>query len=162
MNENSHDVVVTGIVIKDGKYLITQRALTKKNFPGKWTVPGGNLEMKDYLNKQKDTSVHWYNILEEVLRREIKEETGLDIRNIGYITSMTFIKPDNSPCLIISLFAEHAEGEITLDSESINYKWVSLDEAKDYDLIEGIYEELVMLDNLLKGNRINEWKKDLK
>ncbi len=47
-NENSHDVVVTGIIVKDGQYLITRRALTKKNFPGKWTVPGGNLETKDY------------------------------------------------------------------------------------------------------------------
>lgn len=161
MNENSHDVVVTGIVVKDGKYLITKRALTKKNFPGKWTVPGGNLEVKDYLNKKKDTSVHWYNILEEVLKREIKEETGLEIKNIGYITSMTFIKPDNSPTLIISLFAEHSDGEIILDSESIDYRWVSLGEAREYDLIEGIYEELVMLDNLLKGNKISEWKKDL-
>jgi 8-oxo-dGTP pyrophosphatase MutT (NUDIX family) len=159
MNENSHDVVVTGIVIKDKKYLITQRALTKKNFPGKWTVPGGNLEIKDYLNKKKDTNIHWYNILEEVLRREIKEEVGLEIKNIGYITSMTFIKPDNSPTLIISLFAEHSNGEVVLDNESINYKWVDLEEAKNYDLIEGIYEELVMLDNLLNGNKTGEWKK---
>ncbi len=162
MNENSHDVVVTGIVVKEGKYLITRRALTKKNFPGKWTVPGGNLELKDYLNKEKDIGVYWYNVLEEVLRREIREETGLEIKNIGYITSMTFIKPDNSPTLIISLSAEYLSGEVKLDSESIDYKWVSLEEAKNYDLLDGIYEEMVMFDNLLNGNKINEWKKDLK
>ena len=68
MNENSHNVAVTGIIIKEGKYLITQRALTKRNFPGKWTVPGGNLEVRDYIDKPKDTSVHWYNVVEEVLK----------------------------------------------------------------------------------------------
>ncbi len=162
MNENSHDVVVTGIIVKDGKYLITKRALTKRNFPGKWTVPGGNLEIKDYLNREKDTSVHWYNVLEEVLKREVKEEVGLEIKNIGYITSMTFLKPDNSPTIIISLFAEHSNGEVALDSESIDHRWVGIEEAKNYDLIEGIYEELVMLDNLLKGNKIDGWRKDLK
>jgi len=161
MNENSHNIAVTGIIIKDRKYLITQRALTKRNFPGKWTVPGGNLEIKDYINKPKDTSVHWYNVLEEVLKREVKEEVGLEIKNMGYITNMTFIQPDNSPMLIISLSAEHDTGEVVLNNESINYKWVDADEAKNYDLIEGIYEEIVMLDNLLKGNKV-DWKKDLK
>ena len=161
MSENSHDIVVTGIVVKDGKYLITRRALTKKNFPGKWTVPGGNLEKKDYLDKEKDIGIYWYNVLEEVLRREIREETGLEIRNIGYVTSMTFIKPDNSPTVIISLFAEHSSGEVVLNNESIDYKWVSLDEAGNYDLLDGIYEELVMVDKLLKGNKINEWRKGI-
>jgi 8-oxo-dGTP pyrophosphatase MutT (NUDIX family) len=161
MNENSHNIAVTGIIIKDGKYLITQRALTKRNFPGKWTVPGGNLEVKDYIDKPKDTSIHWYNVLEEVLKREVKEEVGLEIKNIGYITSMTFIQPDNSPMLIISLSAEHDKGEVILNNESINYKWVDVEEAKNYDLIEGIYEEIIMLDNLIKGNKV-DWRKDLK
>ena len=74
---------------------------------------------------------------------------------------MTFIQPDNSPMLIISLSAEHDNGEVVLNNESINYKWVDVEEAKNYDLIEGIYEEIVMLDNLIKGNKV-DWRKDLK
>ena len=61
--------------------------------------------------------------------------------------------------LIISLYAYYDFGEIILDSESIDYKWVSLEEAKEYDLIEGIYEELKMLDEILKGKNKGEWKK---
>ena len=153
-----HEVAITAIVKKDGKYLISKRSMQKKRFPGMWTVPGGNLEMKDYINLPKDTSAHWYNVLEKVLRREVKEETGLEIKNIGYITSMTFMKGE-SPMLIISLFAEHLNGEVKLNEESIGHAWVSLEEAKNYELIEGIYEELVMLDNLLKKGNINEWRK---
>ncbi|MFH1503716.1 MAG: NUDIX domain-containing protein [Candidatus Diapherotrites archaeon] len=157
--ENLHAVTATAIVIKDGKYLITKRALTKKAFPGLWTVPGGNLELSDYKEKPKDTSAHWYNILEKLIKREVKEETGLEIKNIGYLTSITFIKPNGIPGLIFSFFADYDSGEISLNEESVDYAWVSLEEAKNYELIEGIYEELIMLDKLLKENKFEEWRK---
>lgn len=158
-SNKSHYVVATGIIVKDGKYLITKRSPYEKAFPNSWTVPGGKLEVNDYKDKPKDTNSHWYNILENLLKREIKEETGLDIKDIKYLTSLTFIRPDNVPVIVISFFADYHSGEIKLCQDLTNYTWVTLEEAKDYDLIEGIYEELVMLDNLLKGNKINEWKK---
>ena len=40
------------------------------------------------------------------------------------------------------------------------YKWVTLEEAKNYDLIAGIYEELEMLDKKLRGKDMGEWKKN--
>ena len=154
-----HYVVATGIIIKDGKYLITKRAPTEKAFPNKWTVPGGKLEVDDYINKPKDTSAHWYNILENLLRREIMEETGLEIKNLKYLTSLTFIRPDGIPTLIISLYSDYASGEIKLCPDLTEYAWVNLAQAKTYELIEGIYEELEMLDKVLKGENIDEWKK---
>ena len=155
----AHYVVVTGILIKDGKFLITKRADWEKAFPGRWTVPGGKLEVLDYVLRDKDTKSHWYNVCEDALRREIKEEVGLELKNIGYVTSMVYIRPDNFPCLIISLFAEPVEGEIKLCDALTEYKWVDLEEAKGYDLIEGIYDELVILDEFLKKGGGMEWKK---
>ena len=153
-------VAVTGIVVKEGKYLITKRNFQKKAFPGKWTVPGGGLEVTDYINDAPDTEgKHWYNIVEKVLRREIKEETGLDIKNIGYVTSLVYIRQDEIPCLIISLYAEPEQGEIKLCDALTEYKWIDLQEAKNYELIEGIYEELVILDDFLKKGRNMNWKK---
>jgi 8-oxo-dGTP diphosphatase len=160
MDKHAHIVAVTGIVVKDGKYLITKRNLNKKAFPGKWTVPGGRLEAEDYISLPKDTSEHWYNILEKVLKREVKEEVGLDITNLKYLASMTFFRGED-PTLVVSLYADYAGGEVVLDEESVAFKWVSLEEARNYDLIEGIYEELVMLDEILKGKKIEQWDKDL-
>jgi len=79
-NQHLHEVAITAIVVKDGKYLIAKRTPAKKRFPGLWTVPGGKLEVGDYVSLPKDTEHYWYNVLERVLRREIKEEVGIDIK----------------------------------------------------------------------------------
>jgi len=157
--KKAHYLVVTGIIIKDGKFLITKRASTEKAFPNKWTVPGGKLELDDYIKRPKDTSSHWYNVFENLLKREVMEEVGLKMKNIRYLTSLSYIRSDNIPTIIISLFADHHEGEVKLSSELTEYAWVTLEEAKNYDLIEGIYEELEMLDRHLKGGEIGTWKK---
>jgi len=157
-SDNKHHIAITGIIIRDGKYLITQRSNEKRLFSSMWTVPGGNLEMVDYVNDKKDTSSHWYNVVEKVLRREIMEEVGLTIKNIKYLTNMTMIAGEH-PLMIFSLYCDHHEGDVKLNDESVDHKWVTLDEAKEYELIEGIYEELEMLDKILKGDEVEEWEK---
>lgn len=152
-----HEVVITAIVIKDGKYLITHRSANKKRFPGMWTVPGGKLEINDYSELEKDTEHYWYNVLERALRREVKEETGLDIENIEYLTSLATVHGDGTPSLVISCVADYAGGEVKLqEEEEDQYAWVSLEEAKNYKLIDGIYDELVMAEGKLKGVK-SEW-----
>ncbi len=155
-----HYIVVTGILVKEDKYLIVKRADWEKAFPGKWTVPGGKLEVLDYVLKDKDTSQHWYNVFENLLKREIKEEVGLDIQNIGYVTSMVYIRPDNIPCIIVSLFAEPINGDnIRLCNALTEFTWADLEEAKNYELIEGIYDELIILDRFLKQGENMVWEK---
>ena len=53
-NNRLHEIVITAIIIRDGKYLITKRSPNKRRFPGKWTVPGGKLEISDYIGLPKD------------------------------------------------------------------------------------------------------------
>ena len=155
----AHYVVSTGIIVKDGKYLIAKRSDKEKAFPGKWTVPRGKLEVSDYKNRPQDTNAgQWYNICEDILKRETLEEVGLQIKNIIYITSLVFIRPDNIPTLVISLAAQYAGGEVKLCDELTDYAWVSLEEAKNYDLIDGILEEIEMLDKHLKGGELGIWR----
>ena len=87
-NKILHEVVITAIIIKEGKYLIIRRSKNKKRFPGMWTVPGGRLETHDYISTPKQTKEYWYNVLESALIREVKEEVGLAIKNIDYLVRL--------------------------------------------------------------------------
>lgn len=154
-----HEVVITAIIVKNGKYLITRRDKNKKRFAGMWTVPGGRLEAKDYLELPRDTEHYWYNVLERTLRREVKEEAGVDIENIEYVTSLATIHEDKVPSIVISCIADYVSGEVELQKgEADSFEWVTLEEAKEYSLIDGIYEELVMADKKQKGER-SEWRR---
>ncbi len=156
----AHYITSTVILVKDGKFLIAKRADYEKAFPGKWTVPGGKLEVLDYALREKDTSSHWYNVLEDLSKREVMEEVGLEIKNLNYVTSLVYIRSDNIPSLIISLWAEPVGEDVKLCHALTEYKWVSLEEAKNYELIEGIYEELEILDKKLKTGKMGEWEKN--
>lgn len=158
-NQYLHEVAITAIVVKDGKYLITRRAATKKRFPSMWTVPGGKLESNDYLQLPKDTKDYWYNVLERTLRREVAEEVSIDIEHIVYVTSLATVHADGSPSLVISCMADYVSGDVKLQvGETDEYAWVTLEEAKAYDLIDGIYDELAMAEDLRLGTK-TEWKR---
>ena len=132
IQKKAHYIAVTGIIKNsEGKYLICKRGSNEKAFPNKWCVPGGKLEKKDFVNNPKDTSDHWLNVFEKTLEREITEETALKIKNIGYVSNLAFVRPNGFSTLIISLYAEHDEGEVILNKdELVDYKWVNLEEAK--------------------------------
>jgi|SRR3989338_2046574 len=147
-----YEIVITAIVVKDSKYLITRRTLQKKRFPGMWTVPGGHLEPKDYIDTPKETRDYWYNVLEKALARELQEEVGIVVENVEYVTSLATEHNDGNHSLVISCIADYISGEIKLQEEETDkYEWVSLEEAKNYDLIDGIHDELVMAENHRKG-----------
>jgi NUDIX domain len=134
-NQYLHEVAITAIIVKDGKYLITRRSPDKRRFPGMWTVPGGKMETDDYLKLPKDTEFYWYNVLERTLRS------------------------DGSPSLVISCAADYVSGEVKLQvEENDKFAWVSLEEAKEYKLLDGIYDELVMVGNKRHGKK-TEWKR---
>lgn len=153
------EVVITAIIQKEGKYLITRRSLAKKRFPGKWTVPGGHLEPPDFMSYPKDTEHYWYNVLEKALARETQEEVGLQIENIRYVTSLATEHTDGAASIVISCLADYVSGDVKLqEDETDECAWVSVEEAKDYQLIDGIYDEIVMADALRKGEKY-EWKR---
>jgi 8-oxo-dGTP diphosphatase len=156
-DEKLHYVAVTGIVVKDGKYLIARRGLDQAAFPGLWTVPGGKLRKSDYLNSSKDTPDSWYNVLEKLLQREIKEEVGLEVKDLHYLTSLVYIRSDGIPTIVISLYCTYGSGKVRLSDELTEYVWVSVNQLERYELISGIREEIEMVDEALKKGQRRVW-----
>lgn len=151
-NRELHRIVSTAIIHRRGKFLIVRRSLEKKVWPGRWTVPGGGLEIDDYINTRPTTKNDiWYFALENSLRREVKEEAGLEIGKVSYLLDLAFIRPDNIPVITLSFYAPWEKGKVKLDSENIEFAWIKAEETKKYDLIEGIAEEIEMVDRILRG-----------
>jgi len=149
-----HIVVITGIIEKDGKYLILKRSEREVAYPGYWTVPGGKLVRHEYelLPKTPNTD-DWYNIVAFTLKKEIQEEAGLEVKDVAYLTDMTFIRPDNIPVLVLSYWCRYQSGEVVLGKDIVDSAWITIQEGEKYKIIPGILDEIKQVDAIIKGNR---------
>lgn len=159
-------LVATAIILREPyhqgvapRYLIAQRSDTEKSFPSKWVVPGGKMTTDDYTDLPKETEHYWYNVIEKALRREVKEEVNLDIKNIWYVTSLARLIDSGNGSLVLSFAADYDRGEVKLDKDMQGYEWVTFEEAKNYDLMDGILEELWMTEQKLAGRKDVEWQR---
>ncbi len=154
-NQELHRIVSTAIIHKNEggeiKYIITKRSPHKKVFPNKWTVPGGGLETDDYTTTPANKDGCWYYALSVSLRREVKEEVNLEIGFIKYLLDLALIRPDGIPVITFSFYAPYKSGEVKLDADATEFVWATYEECKKYDLIEGILDEIRMVDEILHG-----------
>jgi len=160
-DKNKAHYVATVVIIKDNKkYLIVKRSKKEVAFPNLWGVIGGAVEIGDYMNRQKDTTESWFNVLEKTLKREVMEEVGLHVKNIDYLTSMAFQRPDGVHALGL-IFSSDLDKryyhDVILNDEHTEFAWVTIEEAQNFDLIDGVFDELYMVD---KG--LERWKKIVK
>ncbi|MBJ7987547.1 NUDIX hydrolase [Bacillus cereus] len=99
--ENVMQVRVTGILIEDEKVLLVNQKVSNRN----WSLPGGRVENGETL--------------EEAMIREMREETGLEVK----IKKLLYVcdKPDTLPSLLhITFLLEKVEGEIILPSNEFD------------------------------------------
>ena len=112
-------------VKKDGKYLMLRRRGDKRIMPGVWMAPGGKREFGEGLF--------------ECARREILEETGLQIKNIKIKASgIVTIKDLDLQLLVNFLTAEYADGEL-MECPEGELAWL---EPEEILKLENLLEEL--------------------
>jgi 8-oxo-dGTP pyrophosphatase MutT (NUDIX family) len=132
----------------DGRCLLLKRSEQEKVHPGKYCVPGGKLEWRD-LDPTKPTRINgevldYEHAVEELLAREVREEAGVEIgRELEYINSVAYIRPDGAPSVMVKFAARYAGGEVSLEHGSFtDFTWANPEEVRQLKCIDGIPEEV--------------------
>lgn len=115
----------------EGKYLLLKRSAIKyPESPNKWDIAGGRINPGSPLL--------------ENLKREIKEETGLDLTSTPkLISAQDILKVPGKHVVRLSYIAL-IEGEIILDTEEHEeYRWVTIDEMKKMDNLDQFVKEVI-------------------
>jgi phosphoglycolate phosphatase-like HAD superfamily hydrolase/ADP-ribose pyrophosphatase YjhB (NUDIX family) len=122
-NNTGHPIVTVGaLIMNDSKEALMVRT---QKWSGLWGIPGGKVKTGETL--------------EEALRREIKEETGLDIDDIRWalvqdcIHSKEFYKDAHFVLLNYTCLC-HGVPEVLLNDEAQEYRWLPLAEARNLPL----------------------------
>ena len=86
--------------------------------------------------------------IEESVRREVKEEVGINIKNIRYMGSQPWPFPNS---LMFAFKAEYDSGKIEVDGEEIvEAKWFKKDEIEDIASDISIYS--LLIEDFLKNS----------
>jgi 8-oxo-dGTP diphosphatase len=103
----THLVAVNAFLLKNDKFLLLKR----NDPPLIWGPPGGKLE----INEDPIAG----------LKREVKEETNLDIEVVMPVTTW-FGEFNNKKIFAVDYLCYYISGEITLSEEHNSYCWLTL------------------------------------
>lgn len=122
------------MVEKDGKLLILRRSSYTNSFPGYWDFPGGELESGETPS--------------ESLKREVKEETGLEVQPLEAIGTYRLALEEDSE-EISHIFTVHStklisDREVELSHEHTDFRWAEREDILKLDIepfMENYFEE---------------------
>lgn len=120
--------VVAGILQKEGRVLIAQRAEAKHE--SRWEFPGGKVELGESE--------------EDALVRELKEELSVKVSGIEFFEESLLILPDKEILLRTFLVDSFLGDPQSLVHAQV--KWIDLAELSKYDFLKAdipIVEKLI-------------------
>lgn len=108
------------IINKEGKMLLVK----SNKWNNKYVIPGGHIELGETM--------------EQALKREIKEENGLDIYNIKFLIFQEFIFDNlfwkKKHFIFFDFSCRTDSNEVKLDEEGQEYLWVEPEKALKMDV----------------------------
>jgi len=121
-------VAVGAVAVRDdGSLLLVRRG--KAPALGRWSLPGGRVE--------------WAEVLSEALRREVAEETGLEVAPGGLAGLVERIHPDEGfHYVILDYYVAVTGGTLRPGSDVTDARWVLPSELASLELSDGLLEAL--------------------
>lgn len=118
-------VGVGGVVIRDGHVLLIRRA--RPPLQGEWSIPGGGLDVGETIAQG--------------VRRELIEETGIDVRVLDHIETFERIMLDDAGkvqyhYVILDYLCEPTGGELRAGGDVSDAAWVGKQQLANYKLRE--------------------------
>jgi 8-oxo-dGTP diphosphatase len=116
-----HPIVgVGGVVIQGSRVLLIQRG--RPPLQGEWSIPGGMVELGESL--------------EEGVRREVWEETGMKVEPLEIIEVFDRIQKNGSRVqyhyVIVDYVCRWAGGRLKAGSDVLGARWVTREELPHY------------------------------
>ena len=118
-------LAVGAVVVHGGALLMVRRGHAPAE--GAWTLPGGRVEHGEYL--------------EEALRREVLEETGLEIA-VDRLLGILEVVGEPHYVILDYLATTPGRAEPRAASDATAARWVPLDEVEALDLTPRLIETL--------------------
>lgn len=111
-------IAVKAFIVRDGKLLVLQRNPGDTHYAGKWDLPGGRL-----ARAEEPISG---------LKRETREETGLDIEPLIPLKTEHFTREDGEIITMIVFLCRPLNDGITLSREHTAYMWIDVTELEKH------------------------------
>lgn len=132
-----YKVILTTVIFnKEKKILLAKRGKNETVLPGYWGIPGGKIEALGNIQ----------NIFEEELKREVREEVGIEINNIHYVENHLHESGKINVCFISTLLSGNPKA---LD-ETEEVGWFTLSEAKEMLLTPHTLERITLASKKIK------------
>jgi ADP-ribose pyrophosphatase YjhB (NUDIX family) len=115
-------VATVGALIHDGAGKILM--IRTHKWSDLWGIPGGKIERGESS--------------EDALKREIREETALEISDIRFVMnqdcihSTEFFRPEHF--ILLNYLAKATSHQVTLNEEAEDFRWLDIDEAMELKL----------------------------
>jgi 8-oxo-dGTP diphosphatase len=122
-----------------GRCLVLRRSRGRRNHPGQWDLPGGKADPGETL--------------EEALRREVREETGLEVRLHRVLHGAASGGAKNRKLRLI-VAASRRSGALRLSEEHDAHRWVRPRAFARLDLVDHFGELLPKAAGLLARARL--------
>jgi ADP-ribose pyrophosphatase YjhB (NUDIX family) len=105
-------------VVRDGRVLLARRSARMRRGGGQWTGPGGHIEPGEAA--------------EQAVRRELLEETGLDVA----VTGLNGVFSIRDPAVVFVSYRGSTDGDPLAGDETDEVRWFSADEIPWPEMFE--------------------------